>query len=754
MNPRHFAALLLLTGLALLPLWMNGGLPQGSDIPIHYWRTAELDHLWASGQIIPRWSEHFFYGYGYPFFQYYGAGGYALAVLIGKMPGVDDVLRLRLMWAAGILAASTGVFLYGSRRWGAQAGLVSAASMIFAPALIWGEPIARGSPPVALAMGLWALSLGLLDSVAASRRHMIPAALGIAALIWTHNVTAALGIVVLMGWLVWAWIFARADMPHMGAALLTLIMGIGLAGFFLVPLILEHDLVTLDRLYAGENLDYRNHFQSPGALLGITHRFDARVIGQPTIIPLGIAAWALALVGMGFVHKQREMVYWGIVAVVTVFFVTPYSLPLWELLSPLRLLQFPTRLLNVTALALALLGGFAFDQVPRGISKADRSRAWLDCGRLRRPRAGARYTNISLAAILILLAAQGLHSTPWNWTREFPAEATPAGYFAYELETNQRGTTGTNEFLPVSVSIPPAPSDFLLDSLRGDGPAQRINRDDLRIAQIESGPTRYDFTVTSEQPTELEIFLFYFPGWRGWVDDEQVEIGPVGEHGFIGINVPAGTHRVDLRYGSTFPRQLGLLTSIACALILVGWTWISRQQRTGIPQNDELNNRQLLIVAAVTIVAAIGGLVYLREGVGWTASEPGQANLAEHPMRLHFGDSVTLLGYDIEEQPHQLQVALYWTFDESAAPDINAFVHLLNPSGQIVAQHDKANFSQVVDYAWWDDALHLRDLFIIDLPDDMPYRIRVGLWRDDGERLEIFTEDGESLGEVLFLDDD
>jgi hypothetical protein len=99
-------------------------------------------------------------------------------------------------------------------------------------------------------------------------------------------------------------------------------------------------------------------------------------------------------------------------------------------------------------------------------------------------------------------------------------------------------------------------------------------------------------------------------------------------------------------------------------------------------------------------------------------------------------------------------VAHYWHSDADAAPDINASVHVLDAAANIAAQGDKAGFSQVVGYSWWNDRLHLRDLFIIELPGDLPrgYQIRVGLWRGD-ERLAIFNEEGASLGEVIFLEE-
>jgi hypothetical protein len=65
-----------------------------------------------------------------------------------------------------------------------------------------------------------------------------------------------------------------------------------------------------------------------------------------------------------------------------------------------------------------------------------------------------------------------------------------------------------------------------------------------------------------------------------------------------------------------------------------------------------------------------------------------------HPMARDFGEVARLLGYDLEDETSSpssgVKLTLYWQARNEAALSVNyaVFTHLLDPSGQIVAQHD------------------------------------------------------------------
>ena len=142
--------------------------------------------------------------------------------------------------------------------------------------------------------------------------------------------------------------------------------------------------------------------------------------------------------------------------------------------------------------------------------------------------------------------------------------------------------------------------------------------------------------------------------------------------------------------------------------------------------------RQLLVVFAVI---GLGMALFLREGIAWVKSPSGEARLASHPIRVDFDGDVQLLGYDLRKvQPDDYwRVSLYWWFNPALADGdpINAFVHLVDANGQIVAQSDKFAVNAVTGQSGWRDEMHVRDTYHLFLPDDLPpgdLRLRVGLW--------------------------
>lgn len=66
------------------------------------------------------------------------------------------------------------------------------------------------------------------------------------------------------------------------------------------------------------------------------------------------------------------------------------------------------------------------------------------------------------------------------------------------------------------------------------------------------------------------------------------------------------------------------------------------------------------------------------------------ATIAPHtPQNSAFGGVITLLGYDVLTTVGEpLQLITYWRVDAAVPPDLKAFTHLLNPQGEIIAQHD------------------------------------------------------------------
>jgi uncharacterized membrane protein YfhO len=70
----------------------------------------------------------------------------------------------------------------------------------------------------------------------------------------------------------------------------------------------------------------------------------------------------------------------------------------------------------------------------------------------------------------------------------------------------------------------------------------------------------------------------YFPERRAWLDGSEVPVQRT-DLAFSGVFVPAGSHRVELRYIPT-SFEWGLAVSVVTLLAWLGlWTWTRRRKQ-------------------------------------------------------------------------------------------------------------------------------------------------------------------------------
>jgi hypothetical protein len=730
----------LLALIAFIPALTQPGLPGGADVTIHYWRTFDLEHSWAQGDIIPRWSELFHYGYGSPGPAYTGGSAYLIAALAGLIPGIDDAARLKVVWGLGLLLISLGLYRFAARRWGAQVAMVVAASGLFAPATVFIEPIARGSFGVTLGIGCFCMALALLDEIAAGQKdrwRQILTVVLLVVMLQAHNLTSISALAVLIGWLGWTALFGRAARPCWRSAILLLILGAGLTAFFWLPVLTSGTDVSLERMAANENLDYRRHFESLGALLSPPVEYDPAMLNPLEKRSLGVASWMLGAFGglillvwtlrrktasvssSNIASPKAEPWFWFIVALTCIALTLPITRPLWERVGLLQTFRFPTRFLNFAAPALALVAGSGL--------------AWG------LTRASARIRPLLVAGLLIALVLQGVTVMSWD-TINLPKNATVQGYFDYELSTGILGGTSANEFLPATVQSIPPPTGLLMDSLAAGEIALRVNPytypdgpDGTQFTPLESSATTYAVQVEAAQPLTVELFQLAFPGWTAELDGQPVDFRISEPFGFVLVEVPAGQHIIRLRYPMSGRQAIGWVVTALCSVALIGW--LLRQKPVIDPLPLKPDSRALQALSLLLLVMFGLSLLVFRAGVLWQESLPGEARLAQTQTDHVFADGqIHLLGYTIElPQPDALwRISLFWQFDPDVPRDLNSFVHILNQDGDIVTQHDKFSSSAITVNPQWDVSHHVRDEYLPRLESSLPpgeYRIRIGWWR-------------------------
>jgi hypothetical protein len=80
--------------------------------------------------------------------------------------------------------------------------------------------------------------------------------------------------------------------------------------------------------------------------------------------------------------------------------------------------------------------------------------------------------------------------------------------------------------------------------------------------------------VNADGPVAVQFYTYDYPGWRVTIDGAPTPYRHEPPYGLITVDVPDGEHHVTLRMGSTPPRTVGSLISLAAALaIVVGLFW-------------------------------------------------------------------------------------------------------------------------------------------------------------------------------------
>ena len=753
-----FLVVLAIALIAIWPFISRASLPEGTDAELHIFRLAELSYLLRGGELYPRWAPNFYHGYGYPIFNYYAPLTYYLGFLVDILPRFDPVSGVKAMFILGILFAALGMYGFMRDNWGRRAGYVAAAVFIYAPYVQYIDPHARGVMPESFSFGVFALALWALDRVwrSGGRLSWLTAVFLVAGVILSHNLMGLLFFGVLSAWAAWRVVLTTpaVDQRRTAAQLSgALLLGLGMAAIFWLPVFLERDLVNLSTLVGSQdNYDFHTHFLSLREMLAPSMRLDWGASEPAFRFNLGLAQWLLGGLGIilllaGKVSQRRHLSFFALALAILIFLMLPVSTVVWETMPFLPFFQFPWRLLGAASAMLAVLAGAGSASL-LGMVEARlgaNSSPW---------RSSASWAAAGLVALPILLGLPLSQPAPWpNFN-----EVNQLRMSLIENTGRWLGTTSTADYVPVTVESLPQRKGSVVANFGLGLPPDRINHAMLpEGATVETEtirPLYTRYTLYTPRDTRFRLFLFDFPGWQVYVDDERVETELGKPEGFIVIPVTAGEHVIDVKFGSTPARTAATiisLFSLTAALIIVWRLPNSHGSDPERPFGDGPILLSMLLISLffVAVLEPSGALHYNSSG--------NRAEPAEHQLYANFGDQIALLGYDAsadELQPGDtLYLTLYWKALQGLDINYQVFVHLLGADG-LAAQSDKINPGEFPTRRWPIDK-YVRDEHQLEIPADLPpgdYEVAVGLWvQSDGWRLPLLDEEGGQIGDRFTL---
>ena len=589
---------------------------------------VEFDAAIRDGAWWPRWGPDHAMGYGYPFWVVYAPFAYYVAEAFHLL-GLGFTAAVKDTFLLAFLLSAAGMFLLVRRWWGDAAGLIAGLLYTYAPYHLVNIYVRAALAEFwAMVWFPWILlAWERLLEKPGDRRRLALAALSLAALFISHTVAMLFFTPWLVAYLLYrlllplaqgrlaylpwrraaagerlksrlvgvppgvhlrgrdagstrrvnpaarrdAW---RSDLRAVVRAAQSLLaaglLAVGLAAIFLFPLLAE-------QRYIGQAVWVRNSYQVETNLVYFHQLFSTSWgFGYSVAGPddgmsfqLGLAPLLLAVGGVGYSVRRRGqhrglLAFFLLTTVIVAGMMLAPAAAVWQWLPLGDLIQFPWRLLTLTALALAIMGGASVQILAVAIGDERR-----DVDHAPAAATNRRPAVFVLALFIIIASAAFLQP---QWTPITARDESPLAIMDFEMEHPDmigvmQGTQQPFEETPL-----------LAQYLAGE-PLQKaaIIEGAGTVTMLAHGARSGRLRVDAATPVQLVYYTYNFPGWTLTANGRPLEIITRPPYGLIGFELPAGTHLVTLRMGTTPARRAGDIVSGLSLLIVLLLLWRRRK---------------------------------------------------------------------------------------------------------------------------------------------------------------------------------
>ncbi len=718
----------------LLPIFL---VVQALTIPIeeyaydtaefHIYRAVVYSAARADGVLYPRWVQPINAGLGGPFFSLYPPLVYALIDIL-NIAGISHPLAWRILVALAFVAASVGMFGLGLALFKRADVAIAGAAFFAYNGFLLRDLFERGAPSgMALALFpamLWSL-LRFVEHPNGAR--LFWASLCLAAIILLHSQTSFL-LMPLAGLMI-VFIFLRDGFKHARFAFAPLVAGVLLAAFYMLPFPFEVKHVQFDNALT---VDYTNPALNPLRLddvLALPRHLDIGIDNNATgeapggLIHAFILLAALPMFWILWRQKRRAecalIVGLAILGLAIIWMQLESATPIWSALPGLGVFLFRWKLLGILPIITAIIIGFELTRA--------------------RP--------LILAGLIVVYIAMQLglaYPQLFYHYTQFSPVPTIAQMQQSTIEHRAFGLSSFDEFLPVARIAPLTEAELrqvAASPIENVPAGARILTQSQRTGWLE-------LTIDSPASFVANLHTLYFPGWVGYLDGQLQNLQVADATGYIVMNVPAGTHKLTLKYEGTLIQHIGeAITLITFAiLILLAMLWRGKNSQV---VSEIVAPRLHWSIVPMLLIAVIVKAAWLdpQTTLFRNSSTCTKIDGADIQVDVRFGEPIRLCGLSLDRREARpgdwMRVTLYWQLEKPATTPAHAFVHLLgalfNPAtgNPLWGQHDKLEPGDhpLVD---WSTGRLYRDRYDFQIPAHTPpgeYQLEIGWWQSNGKRL-------------------
>lgn len=537
-----------LTVPLFISLLRPGFFPMQDDLQA--FRVQQMVKCLHDFQIPCRWIPDMGYGYGYPQFNFYPPSVFYLGGVLNIL-GIQVIDAVKILFILGFVLSALTMFIFLKallNRWSAFIGAILYSYVPYKAT----EVYVRGSLSEFWAFVFFPLifwsSLRLVKT--GKLKYVSWLAISISLLLTTHNLMSFIFLPISIIW-IFTLTIVFGKWKIFPRLILGLILGLGLAAFFTIPVIFEGKFVHLETLTGGY-FGWRQHFVTLNQLfLSNYFGYGSSVLGPNDDLSFstGIIHWILGLLGVVLTlfsikkFKLNLVVSILIMAgleLIVLFMMHQKSSFLWEKIPGFPFLQFPWRFLSDSTFILSFLGACSI-YIVGSLSK--------------------NFSRILGVGIIIgLYILSGSFFQPKSWLNISDLDKFSGQSWEKQL------TISIFDYLPIYAKFPPTQKapDYP-EILKGKG----VFKEYKKGSDYQTGLINVDQEVTLRAP------LYDFPGMKVLIDGGETThwnnecSGEKFCLGLITFKVPEGKHIIRIQLEDTLVRRIGNILTMLSSILVV-----------------------------------------------------------------------------------------------------------------------------------------------------------------------------------------
>lgn len=531
-----FYLIFFLFTLIILRSFIKTGVPYTHDGNNHLARIANVYLAIRERHFPIRWAKNLNYKFGYPVFNF----NYYFPFLL-TIPFYLVFRSIEWAWKAVIFFSFFGgsvfSFLWLKKHFKLWPAFVGALFYLFTPYLLV-NVFVRGVTGEIFCYALIPLIFWLLDLYFEKKNKWLLFFSSLAVFIFSlsHNIAAMLFFPVIILYTIFSTLKNKKNLSSFAVNVLPIILGVLMSLFFWLPALFEKKYTNLDAVDI--SYFFKDHFPTFRQLVSFFwgYGFSKSGIDDGMSFSIGpfhfilcIIASIVFLIKIKYGIKNKQVLQTGFFVSLfwlTVFAMLPISAFLWQIIPFLHYVQFPWRLLLITAPLASFLISFLASNID-----------WK---------------------IFILIVCLQFFSYTLPRAKPKSVYHNPNFYY-YEFPFT---TSLKDENMPIWFEK--GKSDQLDKQVLG------LNYP-LQFNQLKWNTASHLYKINTNKDNVVVEHTAYFPGWKVFVDAKQVDIDYQNNEypGLITYKVLAGEHEVETVFTeNTVPRITGNILSISGLLVL------------------------------------------------------------------------------------------------------------------------------------------------------------------------------------------